>query len=343
MTEPPHAPANDVRGAREPLVSVVIPVYNESQVLPLLVPRLKASLESLAGAWEVCLVNDGSEDRSMEILEAEARKDPRLKVIDLSRNFGHSAAITAGLDHVGGDAVVVMDGDLQDPPELIPRMVELYKQGFDVVHARRTTRRSENVVKRLTAWLFYALMRLAAETAPEASVGEFRLVSREVVNALRRLREHHRLVRGLVAWVGFRQTVIDFERPARAAGVTKYPFSKMLRLGWDGMTSFSAAPLRIATLLGFGGLAAGAGYAAYATYVGYIMGLGVPGWTSLVILHIFFSGVVLLCLGLVGEYVARIFEEVKGRPLYFVRKAVNLERALAHPTDPPLGGSRMGS
>jgi glycosyltransferase involved in cell wall biosynthesis len=304
----------------EPFLSIVVPVFNEAAVLPMLLPRLRACLDGLPGGGEICFVNDGSEDGTAAWLEAESGSDPRITVIDLSRNFGHSIAITAGLDHARGDAVVVMDCDLQDPPELVPQMVALYRQGFDVVHARRRTRRGESSFKRLTARLFYWTMRLAADRSPEPHVGEFRLMSRQVVVALQALRERHRLVRGLVAWVGFRQTVIDFERPARAAGTTKYPLVKMVRLAWDGMTSLSAAPLRVATLLGMAALLCGAAYAAVAIYVGWVQGRGVPGWTSLVIVNIFFSGVVLICLGLVGEYVARIFEEVKGRPLYFVRR-----------------------
>jgi dolichol-phosphate mannosyltransferase len=215
-----------------------------------------------------------------------------------------------------------MDGDLQDPPELIAPMVSLYRQGFDVVHARRTARRKESAFKRATAWLFYRLMRAATDSGIEANVGEFRLMSRPVVDALRGLRERHRLVRGLVSWVGFSHTTIEFERPGRAAGGTKYSVSRMLRLSLDAMTSFSAVPLRLATLLGFLGLLAGIGYAVYAVYIGYVRGLGVPGWTSLVILNIFFSGVVLVCLGLIGEYVGRIFEEVKRRPLYLVKRTL---------------------
>ena len=304
----------------EPFLSIVVPVFNEAAVLPMFLPRLRACLDRLPGGGEICFVNDGSEDGSAAYLESQSRSDPRITFIDLSRNFGHSIAITAGLDHARGDAVVVMDCDLQDPPELVPEMVALYRQGFDVVHARRRTRRGESPFKRLTARLFYWMMRLTADRSPEPHVGEFRLMSRQVVDALQALRERHRLVRGLVAWVGFRQTVIDFERPPRAAGTTKYPLVKMVTLAWDGMTSLSAAPLRLATLLGIAALFCGAAYAAVAIYVGWIQGRGVPGWTSLVIVNIFFSGVVLICLGLIGEYVARIFEEVKGRPLYFVRR-----------------------
>ena len=304
----------------DPFVSIVVPVFNEAEVLPLLLPRLRQVMDDLPGGAEVWLVDDGSRDRSTEIVEEAHAADPRVQLLQLSRNFGHAAAITAGLDCARGSAVVLMDADLQDPPELIPRMVALYREGFDVVQARRSTRTGESVFKRASASLFYRLMGAVTDRGLAANVGEFRLMSREAVDALVRLRERHRLVRGLVSWVGFRQTTVDFERPARAAGTTKFPFSRMLRLSLDAMTSFSAVPLRLATLLGFAVLLAGAGYAAYAVYIGYVRGLGVPGWTSLVIVNIFFSGVVLVCLGLIGEYVARIFEEVKRRPLYLVRR-----------------------
>jgi len=228
-----------------------------------------------------------------------------------------------------------MDADLQDPPELVIDMVERYRQGFDVVHARRSARRGESVFKRATAWLFYRLLRAVTENEIEANVGEFRLMSRPVVDALGGLRERHRLVRGLVSWVGFSHTTLEFERPGRAAGGTKYSVAKMLRLSLDAMTSFSAVPLRLATLLGFLGLLAGIGYAGYAFYIGYVLGLGVPGWTSLVILNIFFSGVVLVCLGLIGEYVGRIFEEVKRRPLYVVSRTLGEPWPGEAPADGP--------
>lgn len=306
-----------------PFVSIVVPVFNEQDVLAMLVSRLLCLLDGLAPGGEVWFVNDGSTDRTGEILARAHGDDPRLKVIEFSRNFGHPAAITAGLDHAQGDAVVLMDADLQDPPEVIPEMIALYRQGFDVVHAQRRSRAGESIFKRASAWLFYRLMRAATSGSVPVDVGEFRLMSREVVEALRSLREHHRLVRGLVSWVGFAQTTLAFERPKRAAGSTKYPVSRMVRLGFDGVTSFSAMPLKLATFLGFGAFLLGCGYAAYAIYVGYVLRLGVPGWTSLVILNIFFSGVVLVCLGLVGEYVGRIFEEVKGRPLYVVRRRLS--------------------
>jgi dolichol-phosphate mannosyltransferase len=301
----------------------VVPVFNEEEVLDLLVSRLRALLDGLSRGGEVWFVNDGSTDRTGELLVAAHVADPRLKAVEFSRNFGHAAAITAGLDQASGEVVVLMDADLQDPPELVPEMIDLYRRGFDVVHAQRGSRKGESALKRASAWLFYRLMRAATGGGLPVDVGEFRLMSREVVDALRSLHERHRLVRGLVSWVGFSQTTLSFERPPRAAGRTKFPLSRMVRLAIDALTSFSAMPLKLATFLGFLAFLLGCGYAAYAVYVGYILGLGVPGWTSLVILNIMFSGVILVCLGLVGEYVGRIFEEVKGRPLYVVRRRLD--------------------
>jgi polyisoprenyl-phosphate glycosyltransferase len=311
-----------------PFTSLVIPVFNEEEVLPLLLERLGALSERLPGGWEAVFVDDGSRDRSASLLSEAHARDPRIRLVELSRNFGQAAAITAGIDHARGDVVVLTDADLQDPPDLVPEMVDLYRRGFDVVHARRTARRNEGWFKRASASLFYRLMGSATEIQPD--VGEFRLMSRAVVQALRALREHHRLIRALVSWVGFRQTTLPFERPGRMAGITKFPLGRMLELSLDAITSFSAAPLRVATLLGVLAMLTGVGYAAYAFWIGYIRGLGVPGWTSLVILNVFFSGTILVCLGLVGEYVGRIFEEVKRRPLYVVRRRVGLP-----PTSPP--------
>jgi dolichol-phosphate mannosyltransferase len=330
---------NDTVVRPDPRVSIVIPVFNEEAVLSLLVPRLRAVMDALPGGAEVWFVDDGSRDATARLIEQAHSEDPRIKLVQLSRNFGPPAAITAGLDAAQGDAVVLMDADLQDPPELIPEMVGLYRRGFDVVQARRSAREKESRFKRATAWLFYRIMGFLTKNEIQANVGEFRLISRAVVAALGQLHERHRLVRGLVAWVGFSHTTIDFVRPGRAAGKTKYPLFKMLRLSLDGLTSFSAAPLRMASLLGLCGLLAGVGYAIYAVYVRYWLGQAVPGWTSLVIINIFFSSIVLVCLGFVGEYVGRIFEEVKRRPLYLVRRKLDDSPPTAEGSGAP-GGAK---
>jgi len=325
---------NDTILRADPRVSIVIPVFNEEAVLPLLLPRLRAVMDGLPGGAEAWFVDDGSRDASAALIEQAHGEDARIKLVQLSRNFGHPAAITAGLDSAQGDAVVLMDADLQDPPELIPEMVELYRRGFDVVQAQRSSREKESIFKRVTAWTFYRIMGRLTKNEIEANVGEFRLMSRAVVAALGQLRERHRLVRGLVSWVGFSHTTIGFVRPGRAAGETKYPLGKMLRLSADGLTSFSTAPLRMASFVGACGLLAGLVYAGYAVYVRFWLNRAVVGWTSLVIINIFFSSIVLLCLGLVGEYVGRIFEEVKRRPIYLGRRKIDGGPAAAEGSRP---------
>lgn len=306
-----------------PRLSIVIPVFNEEEVLPILFERLRALIAKLECEVEVVFVDDGSRDRTAEIIEKAHTEDRRFKLVQFSRNFGHPAAITAGMDHATGDAVVLMDADLQDPPELILEMVARYREGYDVVQAKRASRKKDTFFKRTTAALFYRVMGMLTHQQMEENVGEFRLMSRSVVNAVSGMREHHRLVRGMVSWVGFRQTTVFFERPARSAGETKYPLSKMIRLSVDGVTSFSTAPLRIASFLGVASLVAGFCYAGYALYMRFVKGSVVQGWTSLVLINIFFSSIVLLCLGVVGEYVGRIFEEVKNRPLYLVSRKLD--------------------
>jgi dolichol-phosphate mannosyltransferase len=307
------------------LVSLVIPVFNEREVLPLLRPRLEAMARALPCAAEWILVNDGSRDGSGEALRAWAREDDRAKLIELSRNFGHQAAITAGLDHARGDAVVVMDADLQDPPELVPEMVARYLEGFDVVHAQRSRRDGETAFKRATATAFYWLMRRFVHRSLPADTGDFRLLSREAARALAGLREGQRFLRGMVAWVGFEQTVIRFERPRRAAGQTKFPLARMMAFAKDAIISFSSAPLRFSTYLGLAVFLFGIGYAFYAAYQALVLHVTVPGWTSLVILQNLIGGAALFCIGMVGEYVGRIYEEIKQRPIYVVRRTVNLE------------------
>jgi dolichol-phosphate mannosyltransferase len=321
------------RGPNEPpVLSLVLPLYDEEAVIPELDRRLRALLATLAPdvgeSWEVIFVNDGSKDRSLSLLTELAAAEPRYKVLSLSRNFGHQTAITAGLDRANGEAVVVMDADLQDPPEVVGQMVTRWREGFDVVFGVRSRRHGETVFKRLTAALYYRLLRaMLGDLSIPVDAGDFRLMSRPVVLTLRALREQHRFVRGLVGWVGFRQTAVHYERPARFAGETKYPLRKMLRFAIDGITSFSTVPLRMATWLGLlAGMTSlgGVGWALWSKFFGSGV---VRGWTTIMILVGLGSSAQLLMTGILGEYVGRIYEEVKRRPLYVVEGEVNMAAA----------------
>jgi dolichol-phosphate mannosyltransferase len=328
-----------------PVLSLVLPVYNEEAIIPELDRRLRALLADVDGAagggvgdaWEVIFVNDGSRDQSLSMLKELAAAEPRYKVLSLSRNFGHQMAITAGLDHADGEAVVVMDADLQDPPEVVRQMLARWREGFDVVFAVRSRRHGETAFKRLTAALYYRLLRvmLGGASIP-IDAGDFRLMSRPVVLTLRALREQHRFVRGLVWWAGFRQTAVDYERPPRFAGETKYPFRKMLTFAIDGITSFSTIPLRMAIWFGLlAGVTAMAG-GVWALWE-KLFGTGtVKGWTTIMILVGLGSSAQLLMTGILGEYVGRIYEEVKRRPLYVVEGAINLPMANAGARDAAL-------
>ncbi len=312
------------------LLSVVIPVFNEAETFRMILARLDQALRGLA--WEVIFVNDGSTDESLELMRVAALADRRVKVLSFPRNFGHQAAITAGLDFAQGDGVVVMDADLQDPPELLPQMMELLQEGYDVVSPQRVSRQGETLFKKWTAALFYRLMARMADGRLTADVGDFRLFSRRAVLAIRSFREQHRFMRGLVAWLGLREAVLPFERQARAAGETKYPALKMVRFAWTALSSFSALPLRLSTAAG--AMLSGAGfiYLAYVFYMALFTKTLVPGWASVVVLQCIFSGMILLALGMIGDYVARTYEESKGRPLYLVTDAFNVslpENAIA--------------
>ena len=306
------------------LLSVVIPVFNEAEVLAILVPSLQMVLGQTGCPSEIVFVDDGSTDGSTETLKKLAASDATIKVLHFSRNFGHQAAVTAGLDFALGDAVVIMDADMQDPPELILDMLKLYRQGFEVVSAQRATRASDTHFKSWTAGLFYWLMKHAVDPRIQPEVGDFRLLSRVVVNAVCQFREQHRFMRGLIAWLGFREAVVSFHRQPRAAGETKYPLSKMLRFAWIAISSFSALPLRLTVLLGVIFMIGGIGYLGYALFTALVLKSVVPGWTSLVCIQIIFSGITLFAIGMVGDYVARIYEEAKARPLYVVASTCNL-------------------
>ena len=308
------------------LISVIVPVFNESETLNLLIDELSAALDG--EDWEVIFVNDGSHDRSAEILLEAAQADRRVKVLTFSRNFGHQAAITAGLDFADGDAVVVMDADLQDPPELLPRMIDLFRQGYDVVSAQRISRDGETLFKKWTASAFYRLMRRMVDKRLVQDVGDFRLFSRGAVLGLRAFREEHRFMRGLVAWLGLDEVILPYHRACRAAGHTKYSCWKMLRLAWTAVSSFSALPLRLTVAFGLILSCAGLGYLLRVLYLALCTTTTVPGWASVVVLQCIFSGGILIALGLVGDYVARSYEELKHRPLYVVKAAHNLDRRI---------------
>jgi glycosyltransferase involved in cell wall biosynthesis len=304
------------------LLSIVIPVLNEAETIPLLLERLHSTLHEIS--WEVVFVDDGSTDTTPVILERAAYHDPCVKLLRFSRNFGHQAAVTAGLDFANGDAVVVMDADLQDPPELLPRMLELYAQGYDVVSPQRISREAETRFKRWTAALFYRLLSRMVDQRLTPDVGDFRLFSRRAVLAIRSLRGQHRYMRGIAAWLGLKEAIIPFERKARAAGKTNYSLFKMVRFAWTGISSFSALPLRISIAAGC--LLSGVGFL-YLMRVVYLALWGtalVPGWASVVALQCAFSGMILLALGAIGDYVARTYEETKNRPLYVVTGTCNL-------------------
>jgi len=301
-------------------LSLAIPVHNEAGVLPELLRRTRAALDALPGGpHEFVFVDDGSRDQTFEILEQAALRDPRIIAISLSRNFGHQAALTAALDHVSGDAVVVMDGDLQDAPEAIPQFVERYHDGYDVVYAQRI-RRKEPWTLRLCYFVFYRIMARLSDVQLPLDAGDFGLMSRRVLDQLRRMPEHHRYLRGLRSWVGFRQTGIPIEREERHSGKSKYGFWRLLKLATDGFFAFSIVPIRVAALLGAGVSTASMLYVLYAIYARLFLRVSPKGFTALIVAVTFLSGVLLFFLGVIGEYVGRIYEETKERPIYLISR-----------------------
>ena len=311
------------------LLSVVIPVLNEEDAIPILLSRLHEELCGLT--WECIFVDDGSTDMTSRVLELAALEDQRIKLLRFSRNFGHQAAVTAGLDFAGGDAVVVMDADLQDPPDLLPGMLDLILLGYDVVSPQRISRAAESRFKRWTAAIFYRGLSQMAEQRLTPDVGDFRMFSRRAVTAIRSLREQHRYMRGMVAWLGLKEAIIPFERAPRVAGQTKYPLGKMLRFAWTGVSSFSAFPLRVSIAAGCVLSLAGFAYLLRVVYLALWTTSTVPGWASVVALQCAFSGITLLALGGIGDYLAKTYEESKRRPLYVVTETCNV----AQPQDIP--------
>lgn len=300
-----------------PKYSFVIPVYNEEKTILELYRRVVGVMERLDGAVELILVNDGSRDRSLQLMRDLHQKDPRICYLSLARNFGHQIAVTAGLNFVRGQVIVILDSDLQDPPEIIPDMIEKWRQGYQVVYAQRTQRRKESWFKRFTAYFFYRLLKQLADVEIPTDTGDFCLLERQVVDVLNSMPERNRYIRGLRSWVGFRQTAIRFERDPRFAGEVKYTFSKSLALAVNGLVSFSKVPLRISTYVGL--LAAVAAILMAFTVLYwriFVPNSPLTGFTIILVAIFFLGAVQLVSIGILGEYVGRIYEEVKGRPLY---------------------------
>ena len=306
-------------------LSIVIPIYNEEETLPELFLRLEGLSKLLeikcklsADQVEVLFVNDGSKDKSLPILIQYCQTHRHYKLINLSRNHGHQLAITAGLDLADGGAVVVMDGDLQDPPEFICDLYNKLNEGFDVVYAQRKKRVGESFFKLVTAKVFYRLLKKMTKFEIPIDTGDFRIMSRRVVLELRKLRETHRYIRGLISWIGFRQIGLEYERQERFKGSTKFNVSKMLRFAFDGITAFSAVPLRLSSYLGFGSAFVGLLYSIRVLYLKYFTNETITGWSSIVIVVLFLGGTQLISLGLIGEYLSRVHEQTKNRPLYVI-------------------------
>jgi len=311
-----------------PTFSIIAPIYNEVGNLRELYRRVSDVMNTIGEPWELVMVNDGSRDGSLEVMRALHEEHPEhVCVVNFARNFGHQIAVTAGLDHAHGDAVVVMDADLQDPPEVILEMIARWKEGYEIVYARRRSRDGESAFKKFTSKLFYRLLGQISDVDIPRDVSDFRLMDRNVVEAFREMPERDRYVRGMIHWLGFRQTSVEFDRPARAAGETKYNFWKLLRLAMSAVVSFSDAPLKLAVWVGAGVSAFAAGYGAYAIYRGLFADDAASGWASTVVIISLLCGINMLLTGMVGIYVGRIHAEVKRRPLYVVSKRVGFEAA----------------
>ncbi len=300
----------------ELILSVVVPAYNEEDVLPQFHRRLTSVLEKLEGDYEILYINDGSSDTTLKVMNSF--KDPRVAIIDLSRNFGKEIALTAGLDHAKGKAVVVIDADLQDPPELIPEFIKKWQEGYDVVYAKRTSRDGETVIKKITAKLFYRLIQGVSRVKIPEDTGDYRLLSRRAVEALKQLRETHRFMKGLFAWIGYPQVAVNYRRDPRFAGKTKWNYWQLWNFALEGITSFTINPLKIATYLGLTTSVGSFAFALFVIYKTLVYGDPVQGYPSLMVVILFLGGVQLMSLGVIGEYLGRMFNETKQRPLYLI-------------------------
>lgn len=308
-------------------ISVVIPMYNEEEVAKTSYLRIQKVLEELEQYdYEMIFVNDGSKDKTLELLEEMAQKNEKVKILSFARNFGHQAAVTAGIRYVTGDAIVIIDADLQDPPELLPEMIALWEEGNEVIYGQRKSRKGESAFKLLTAKMFYNTLNALSDVEIPKDTGDFRLVDRKVIDVINSLPEHNKFLRGLFSWVGFKQKAYRYERQERQAGKTKYPFKKMWKLATDGIISFSTKPLKIVGGLGFLTIILSIGILIY-SLVSYIFNLNnlAPGWTSIMVAITLFSGVQLLSIWIISEYIARIYDETRNRPEYIIDKKINMK------------------
>jgi len=306
--------------------SIVIPVLNEEKVLNELYQRLTKVMTDIGESYEIIFINDGSTDNSLKIMKQLHTHDKRIKIIDFSRNFGHQIAITAGIDFTSGDAVITIDADLQDPPEVIPDLIKKWKEGYEVIYGIREKRKGENFFKKITALIFYRLINKMTMINMPPDSGDFRLIDKKVVNNLKNIRENNRYVRGLTYWIGFKQIGVPYERDKRFAGKSKYPIKKLFKLAYDAIFSFSNFPLKIATYFGFIVSFLSFLYLIYALIIKLFTNSVIHGWTSLMISILFLGGVQLICLGIIGEYIARINDEVKKRPLYIIKEIIDEDK-----------------
>lgn len=307
-------------GERRETLSVVVPAYNEEEVLESFHRRISAVLDTVDMDAEIVYVNDGSKDRTLLVMRQLQQIDQRVAIVDLSRNFGKEIALTAGLDHAHGEAVIVIDADLQDPPELIPNLIETWKNGFDVVYAKRLSREGEGWFKKTTAHMFYRVMQSTGRVKIPEDTGDFRLLSRRAVQALLQLREQHRFMKGLFTWVGFPQTAVPYNRDSRHAGETKWNYWQLWNLAVEGITSFTTAPLRLATYIGLCTAIGAFFFGLRVIFKTIVYGNEVAGYPSLLVVVLFLGGVQLMAIGVMGEYLGRIFNETKHRPLYFLNR-----------------------
>lgn len=309
----------------ETVCSILVPMYNEEEVIEETYHRLKNVMDKIGESYELVFVNDGSKDKSAQIISELVKTDENIRLIDFSRNFGHQIAATAGLDYVQGQAIVIIDADLQDPPEVIPQMLEKWREGYDVVYGKRLKRQGETAFKKASAHVYYRILGALTDGNIPRDTGDFRLIDRKVCEAIKRLPEKNRFLRGMVNWVGFNQVAVEYVRDERWAGETKYPLKKMLKFAADGIFSFTYKPLKLATYIGLFLSVIGFIYLLVVLFQKLFTDTALTGWASIMAVSLVFHGITLVILGIIGEYIGRIYEEVKGRPLYIVKETIGFK------------------